>query len=53
MTVVRVPAYSPYALAEHAVGLIMMLNRKLYRAYNRVRDDNWLPSVKVQSPTVF
>ncbi len=37
----RVPAYSPYAIAEHAVGLILMLNRKLYRAYNRVRDDNF------------
>jgi D-lactate dehydrogenase len=41
LTVVRVPAYSPYAVAEHAVGLILMLNRKLYRAYNRVRDDNF------------
>lgn len=41
MTVVRVPAYSPYAVAEHTVGLILMLNRKLYRAYNRVRDDNF------------
>lgn len=41
MTVVRVPAYSPYAVAEHAVALIMALNRKLYRAYNRVRDDNF------------
>ncbi|MBR8827383.1 MAG: 2-hydroxyacid dehydrogenase [Gomphosphaeria aponina SAG 52.96 = DSM 107014] len=41
MTVVRVPAYSPYAVAEHAVGLVLMLNRKLYRAYNRVRDDNF------------
>ncbi len=41
LTVVRVPAYSPYAVAEHAVGLIMMLNRKLYKAYNRVRDDNF------------
>ncbi len=41
ITVVRVPAYSPYAVAEHAVGLIMMLNRKLYRAYNRVREDNF------------
>jgi D-lactate dehydrogenase len=39
--VARVPAYSPYAVAEHAVGLILMLNRKLYRAYNRVRDDNF------------
>ncbi|HIK44040.1 MAG TPA: 2-hydroxyacid dehydrogenase, partial [Leptolyngbyaceae cyanobacterium M65_K2018_010] len=41
IAVVRVPAYSPYAVAEHAVGLILMLNRKLYRAYNRVRDDNF------------
>ena len=41
MQVVRVPAYSPYAVAEHAVGLIMMLNRKLYKAYNRVREDNF------------
>ena len=41
LTIVRVPAYSPYAVAEHAVGLILSLNRKLYRAYNRVRDDNF------------
>jgi D-lactate dehydrogenase len=41
LTVVRVPAYSPYAVAEHAVGLILMLNRKLHRAYNRVREDNF------------
>jgi D-lactate dehydrogenase len=39
--VVRVPAYSPYAVAEHAVALILTLNRKLYKAYNRVRDDNF------------
>jgi D-lactate dehydrogenase len=39
--VARVPAYSPYSVAEHAVGLVLMLNRKLYRAYNRVRDDNF------------
>ncbi|MEO1523747.1 MAG: 2-hydroxyacid dehydrogenase, partial [Cyanobacteria bacterium J06633_2] len=39
--IARVPAYSPYAIAEHAVGLILMLNRKLYRAYNRVREDNF------------
>ncbi len=37
----HVPAYSPYSVAEHAVGLVLMLNRKLYRAYNRVRDDNF------------
>jgi D-lactate dehydrogenase len=41
LTVVRVPAYSPYAVAEHTVALILALNRKLYRAYNRVRDDNF------------
>ncbi len=41
MTVVRVPAYSPYAVAEHAIALILTLNRKIYRAYNRVRDDNF------------
>jgi len=39
--VTRVPAYSPYAVAEHTVGLILTLNRKLHRAYNRVRDDNF------------
>ena len=41
ITIVRVPAYSPYAVAEHAVGLILTLNRKIHRAYNRVRDDNF------------
>ena len=41
LTVVRVPGYSPYAVAEHTVGLILMLNRKLHKAYNRVRDDNF------------
>ena len=39
--VVRVPAYSPYAVAEHTVGLILTLNRKIHRAYNRVRDGNF------------
>jgi D-lactate dehydrogenase len=39
--VARVTVYSPYSVAEHAVGLILMLNRKLYRAHNRVRDDNF------------
>jgi D-lactate dehydrogenase len=41
IAVVRVPAYSPYATAEHAVGLMLMLNRKLHRAYNRVREGNF------------
>lgn len=41
ITVARVPAYSPYAVAEHAVALILSLNRKLHRAYARVRDGNF------------
>ena len=41
LTVVRVPEYSPYAVAEHAVALMLTLNRKIYRAYNRVRDCNF------------
>ncbi len=41
LTVSRVPAYSPYAVAEHAIGLMLALNRKIYRAYTRVRDGNF------------
>ncbi|MBW4456569.1 MAG: 2-hydroxyacid dehydrogenase [Nostoc indistinguendum CM1-VF10] len=41
ITVVRVPAYSPYGVAEHAVGLMLSLNRKIHRAYNRVREGNF------------
>jgi D-lactate dehydrogenase len=39
--VVRVPRYSPYAVAEHTVGLILTLNRKIHKAYNRVRENNF------------
>lgn len=39
--VVRVPAYSPYAVAEHAVAMMMTLNRHTHRAYNRVREGNF------------
>ena len=39
--VVRVPAYSPYAIAEHAMGMILLLNRKLHKAYIRTRDHNF------------
>lgn len=39
--VVRVPAYSPHAVAEHALGLILSLNRRFHRAYGRVRDGNF------------
>lgn len=41
LTVARVPAYSPYAVAEFAVGLILSLNRKIHRAYTRVREHNF------------
>ncbi|MES2798027.1 MAG: 2-hydroxyacid dehydrogenase [Bacteroidota bacterium] len=39
--VMRVPAYSPQAVAEHAVAIIMTLNRKTHKAYNRVREGNF------------
>lgn len=42
ITVARVPAYSPYAVAEHTVGLMLALNRNLHRAYARVREGNFL-----------
>ncbi len=41
VTVVRVPEYSPHAVAEHAIALILSLNRKIHRAYNRVREGNF------------
>lgn len=39
--IVRVPAYSPYAVAEHAAALMLSLNRKIHRAYYRTRDNNF------------
>ena len=41
IAVVRVPAYSPHAVAEHALALILTLNRKTHKAYNRVREGNF------------
>jgi D-lactate dehydrogenase len=41
MSVTRVPAYSPYAVAEFAVTLMLTLNRKIHKAYNRVREHNF------------
>ena len=41
LTVVRVPAYSPHAVAEHTVTLILSLTRKIHRAYTRVREGNF------------
>ncbi len=41
LTVVRVPAYSPYAVAEYSLALMLSLNRKIHRAYWRTRDGNF------------
>jgi D-lactate dehydrogenase len=41
LDVVRVPAYSPNAVAEHTIALILSLNRHIHKAYNRVRDGNF------------
>ena len=41
LRVVRVPAYSPHAVAEYTIGLVLALNRRLPRAYQRVRDGNF------------
>jgi D-lactate dehydrogenase len=41
LAVTRVPAYSPHAVAEHAVALFLTLNRRIHRAYNRVRELNF------------
>ena len=41
LAVTRVPEYSPYAVAEHAVALLLTLNRKVHRAFNRVRELNF------------
>lgn len=41
ITVARVPEYSPYAVAEHAVGLILTLNRHIHRAHNRIRENDY------------
>jgi D-lactate dehydrogenase len=41
LTVARVPAYSPHAVAEHTVALMLALNRKIHRAHARVREGNF------------
>ena len=41
ISVLRVPAYSPYAVAEHAMTIIQAANRRIHRAYNKVRDNNF------------
>src|SRR5207245_2549126 len=41
LPIVRVPEYSPHAVAEHAVALMLALNRNIHRAFNRVREANF------------
>lgn len=41
VTVLRVPAYSPYAVAEHSMAILQAANRRLMKAYNRVKDNNF------------
>lgn len=41
LTILRVPAYSPYAVAEHAMALLLLLNRKIHKSYIRTRDYNF------------
>ncbi|KIA95393.1 2-hydroxyacid dehydrogenase [Pedobacter kyungheensis] len=41
ISILRVPAYSPEAVAEHAIAMIMTLNRKTHKAYNRIREGNF------------
>lgn len=41
LTVVRVPEYSPFAVAEHAMALLLCVNRKIHRAYSRTRENNF------------
>lgn len=41
LRVARVPAYSPYAVAEHAIGMMLALNRKFHKAFSRVREGNF------------
>lgn len=41
ITIARVPAYSPEAVAEHAIALVMTLNRRIHKAYQRTRDANF------------
>lgn len=41
LTIVRVPEYSPYSVAEHAVALLLSVNRKIYKAYQRTKKYNF------------
>ena len=56
LKVVRVPGYSPYAVAEHAMALLLSINRKTHKAYSRTRDFNFnisgLTGIDLYSKTV-
>ena len=56
LAVVRVPAYSPNAISEFTVGLILTLGRQIHRAYNRVRDNNFeldgLQGIEIHNKTI-
>lgn len=41
LTVARVPSYSPNAVAKHTIALVLALNRRIYKAYNRVREGSF------------
>ncbi len=41
ISIVRVPAYSPHAVAEHTIGLVLALNRRIHKAYTRTRENNF------------
>lgn len=41
LTLLRVPSYSPHAIAEHTVGMMLTLNRKFHRSFNRIREQNF------------
>ncbi len=49
LQIARVPAYSPHAVAEHAVALLLCLNRHIHKAYNRVREGNFSIDVLIGS----
>jgi D-lactate dehydrogenase len=53
MTVARVPAYSPYAVAEHAIALLMALNRKIHQALSRVKGSDFTLDSSLMGVDIF
>ena len=52
LRVYRVPSYSPESVAEHAVAMILTLNRKTHKAYNRVREQNPTAEIEIEVDTL-